>query len=71
MATSYTPKHLRRRGAKRNGTVGPEKKMQFRKTKAVSDRWIHQPASTLEGNKDYQEWCAKADRGALRAGKGG
>lgn len=69
MATSYTPRHLRKGGDRKNGTVGPEKKMQFRKVKAVSDRFIRQPASTLEGNKDYQEWCAKADRGMLRAGK--
>lgn len=66
---SYTPKHLRRGGAKKNGSVGPEKKQSFRRVKQESDRFIHQPASNLEGNQQYKIWCEKADRNALRAGK--
>lgn len=68
-SNSYTPRHLRKGGDRRNGSVGPEKKMQFRKVKAESDKFIHRSASSLEGDNDYLVWCSKADRGSLRAGK--
>lgn len=69
MTNSYTPRHLRKGGDRKNGTVGPEKKIAFRKAKAYSDKFIHQPAEKLEGDPQYAVWCAKADRGMLRAGK--
>jgi len=68
--SNYTPKHLRRGGAARNGSVGIEKKMAFRKVKMMSDKFIHQSASRLEKGdirEHYRLWCDKADRQALRA----
>lgn len=46
---SYTPRHLRRRGnTAKNGAGQEEKSKMFRAVKKVSDRFIHQSASTLE-----------------------
>lgn len=67
MATSFTPRHLRRKGnASRNGSVGEEKQRAFRRVAQLSKQFIHQSANALEGNERYLAWCGKADRGALR-----
>lgn len=74
MRSYYTPKHMRRkRNASRNGSVGPEKTKAFAKAKQLSDRFIHQSASTLAKPSmaaDYRAYCDKCDRGTLRGGAG-
>lgn len=64
----YTPRHMRKRY--RRSAPDLAKKQAFRKVKMVSDRYIRQSASKLEGaatNGQYQQWCSWADRGGKRA----
>jgi hypothetical protein len=63
----FTPRHLRKKYAKRGGDKGGDKKMAFRKCKLVSDKYIHQAASALAKMPDYLRYCAvTADGTGLR-----
>lgn len=68
--TPFTPRHMRKKFRKLGGDSGAEKGKAFRRAKAVSDKFIHQSASTLEGvmSKGYAEYKAKVGRdgGGLR-----
>lgn len=68
--TPFTPRHMRKKFRRLGGDSGDEKGKAFRRAKATSDKFIHQPASALEGSlsKDYAKYKAKCGRdgGGLR-----
>lgn len=67
---NFTPKHLRRGGAARNGSVGIEKTQAFRRAAQWSKRFIHQSASRLakaDLAADYEVYCERSRNGSLRA----
>jgi hypothetical protein len=68
--TPFTPRHMRKKFRKLSGDSGAEKGKAFRRAKQVSDKFIHQPASALEGvlsasYAGYKKRCGP-DGGGLR-----
>lgn len=67
---AFTPRHMRKKFRKLSGDSGADKGKAFRRAKAISDQFIHQSASTLEGplNARYTAYKAKVgkDGGGLR-----
>ena len=60
----FTPRNLRK--STRPNKSGPgkaEKSKSFRFAKQLSDQFIHQSASVLEGRlrRQYNDYCSKAD----------
>jgi hypothetical protein len=67
-ASSYTPRHLRRRGnTRRNGSGQEEKSQMFRLIAVKSKKFIFQKAGQLEKegplNREYAVYRAKSAKG--------
>lgn len=62
----FTPRHMRKKFARKGGAGGDTKKIAFRRCKRVSDRFINQSASALASPrlaKHYAVYCELTGKG--------
>lgn len=63
----FTPRHLRKKHAKKGAPKDKQKKLMFAKAARYSKRFVNLSANgCINAGKDYLDWCAAADRGGLR-----
>jgi len=70
MMGHWTPRHLRKKFAKKSGASGDDKKRTFRKIATKSKRFIKLGYNALQKPSvapAYAEWSDRARRGTLRA----
>lgn len=64
---SFTPRHMRKKFAKKGGVKDKQKQLAFKRAAKWSKRFIHlSAAACINAGQDYLDWCGAADRDALR-----
>lgn len=63
----FTPRHMRKKFAKKGAPKDKQKQKLFSRAAKWSKRFIGLSATGCEAaGKDYLDWCAAADKGGLR-----
>jgi len=62
----FTPRHMRKKFARKGGAGGDTKKIAFKRCKRISDRFIHQSADALASPRHaaaYAVFCELTGKG--------